>query len=260
MSGHINMQRFEDRNILVTGAGSGIGQAIVERLLAEGGRVIAVDVSADGLAETKTRAEAAGDAARLTIVTADVSDEASVQAAIGGAVKAAGSLDVLVNAAGILRSEHTHKTTLDFWNRILAVNLTGTFLVTRECLPELLRSGRGVVVNFSSTSASFAHPYMAAYAASKGGIQAFTHTIALEYASQGLRAVSVAPGSIESGMTRNPGIPADGDMMLFAKMSPALGQGFAGPHSVAGVVAMLASDDGSFVTGTELRIDGGTHM
>ena len=254
------MQRFEDRNILVTGGGSGIGQAIVARLLAEGGRVIAVDGSEEGLAETQARAEAAGDAARLTRVVADVSDEASVQAAIGGAVKAAGSLDVLVNAAGILRSEHTHKTTLDFWNRVLAVNLTGTFLVTRECLPELLRSGRGVVVNFSSTSASFAHPYMAAYAASKGGIQAFTHTIALEYASQGLRAVSVAPGSIESGMTRNPGIPADGDMMLFAKMSPALGQGFAGAHAVAGVVAMLASDDGSFVTGTELRIDGGTHM
>ena len=93
-----------------------------------------------------------------------------------------------------------------------------------------------------------------------GSSCANSHTIALEYASQGLRAVSVAPGSIESGMTRNPGIPADGDMMLFAKMSPALGQGFAGPHSVAGVVAMLASDDGSFVTGTELRIDGGTHM
>lgn len=254
------MQRFEDRNILVTGGGSGIGQATVERLLAEGGRVIAVDVSEAGLAETRARAEKAGHAARLSTVIGDVSDEASVQKAIGGAVKAAGALDVLVNAAGILRSEHTHKTTLEFWNRILAVNLTGTFLVTRECLPELLRSGRGVVVNFSSTSTSFAHPYMAAYAASKGGIQSFTHAIALEYAKQGLRAVAVAPGSVDSGMTRDPGIPADADMSLFAKMSPAILSGFAGPHSVAGVVAMLASDDGSFVTGTELRIDGGTHM
>ena len=254
------MTRFQDRIILVTGAGSGIGQAIVARLLAEGGKVIAVDVSESGIATTHSKAEQAGHESKLTTLVADVSDEQSVQQAIGRAVRDVGSLDVLVNAAGILRSEHTHKTSLELWNRILAVNLTGTFLVTRECLPALLETGRGVVVNFSSTSASFAHPYMGAYAASKGGIQAFTHTIALEYAAQGLRAVSVAPGSIESGMTLAPGIPADADMALFAKMSPALTQGFAGPDAVAGVVAMLASDDGAFVTGTELRIDGGTHM
>jgi NAD(P)-dependent dehydrogenase (short-subunit alcohol dehydrogenase family) len=255
------MNRFEDRTILVTGAGSGIGQATVARLLAEGGTVLAADISEAGLAETRKRAEAAGHAARLTTLVADVSSEDSVRDAIGKAIETAGSLDVLVNAAGILRSEHTHKTTLDFWNRMLAINLTGTFLVTRECLPALLRSGRGVVVNFSSTSASFAHPYMAAYAASKGGIQAFTHTIALEYAKQGLRAVSVCPGSIQSGMTNDPGLPADADMMLFAKMSPALmGGGFAGPENIASAIAMFASDDGQFITGTELRIDGGTHM
>jgi NAD(P)-dependent dehydrogenase (short-subunit alcohol dehydrogenase family) len=255
------MNRFEDRTILVTGAGSGIGQATVARLLAEGGTVLAADVSEAGLAETRKRAEAAGHDARLTTVVADVASEESVHDAIGKAIEAAGSLDVLVNAAGILRSEHTHKTTLDFWNRVLAINLTGTFLVTRECLPALLRSGRGVVVNFSSTSASFAHPYMAAYAASKGGIQAFTHTIALEYAKQGLRAVSVCPGSIQSGMTNDPGLPADADMALFAKMSPALmGGGFAGPENIASAIAMFASDDGQFITGTELRIDGGTHM
>ncbi len=132
--------------------------------------------------------------------------------------------------------------------------------MTRESLPALLAGGRGVVVNFSSTSAAFAHPYMAAYAATKGGVQSFTHAIAAEYAKQGLRAVCVAPGSIDSGMTNNPGLPADADLSLLAKLSPALGQGFAGPETVAGVIAMLASDDGAFVTGTELRIDGGTHM
>jgi len=101
---------------------------------------------------------------------------------------------------------------------------------------------------------------MAAYAASKGGIQSFTHTIALEYASQGLRAVAVAPGSIASGMTHAPGIPEDADFSLFAKMSPAIGAEFADPAYVAGAIAMLASSDGGFITGTELRIDGGTHM
>ncbi|NWF25355.1 SDR family oxidoreductase [Streptomyces sp. PKU-EA00015] len=190
--------------------------------------------------------------------------------------RGSGGLDVLVNAAGILRSAHTEQMSLEFWNRIVAVNLTGTFLVTREALPALLVTGRGVVVDFSSTSASFA-PYMAAYAASKGGIQSFTHAIALEYAKQGLRALCVAPGSISSGMTdgsgaggsnRGPGLPEDTDWELLGKLRPALtgegfadpATGFAGPESVAGVVAMLASDEGAFITGTELRIDGGTHM
>jgi NAD(P)-dependent dehydrogenase (short-subunit alcohol dehydrogenase family) len=256
----ITLNRFTDRRILVTGAGSGIGQATVARLLAEGATVIAADVVEAGLATTREQAAAAGHEGRLTTVIADISDETSVREAIGAAITALGGLDVLVNAAGILRSSHTHATTLEFWNRMLAVNLTGTFLVTREALPALLDCGRGVVVNFSSTSASFAHPYMAAYAATKGGIQSFTHAIASEYSKQGLRAVCVAPGSIASGMTSNPGLPEDADFSLLAKLSPAIGDGFAGPETVAGVIAMLASDDGAFVTGTEIRIDGGTHM
>ncbi|MEV7599603.1 SDR family NAD(P)-dependent oxidoreductase [Kitasatospora sp. NPDC089797] len=254
------MERFSGRNVLITGGGSGIGQATVHRVLAEGGRVVAVDVDEDGLKRTLDRATADGTADRLTVQVLDIADETAVVAGVAEAIAGLGGLDVLVNAAGILRSSHTHETTLEFWNRLLAVNLTGTFLMTREALPALLANGRGVVVNFSSTSATFAHPYMAAYAATKGGIQSFTHAIASEYSKQGLRAVCVAPGSIDSGMTNNPGLPADADFSLLAKLSPALGQGFAGPETVAGVIAMLASDDGAFVTGTELRIDGGTHM
>ncbi|POX57217.1 short-chain dehydrogenase [Streptomyces sp. Ru71] len=270
------MRRFEGRSALVTGAGSGIGRATVLRLLTEGATVVAADVSEAGLKDTAGLA--AVHAGRLHTRVVDVADESSVREAVAGAVTdLGGGLDVLVNAAGILRSAHTHDTPLDLWNQILAVNLTGTFLTTREALPALLAAGRGVIVNFSSTAASFAHPYMAAYAASKGGIQSFTHAIAAEYAKQGLRAVCVAPGSIASGMTdgsgasgrnRGPGLPEDSDWELFGKLRPALfGEGFAdpatgfvGPEAVAGVVAMLASDDGAFVTGTEVRIDGGTHM
>jgi NAD(P)-dependent dehydrogenase (short-subunit alcohol dehydrogenase family) len=125
------------------------------------------------------------------------------------------------------------------------------------------------VVNFSSTSAMFAHPYMAAYAASKGGIQSMTHALAAEYGKRGIRFTAVQPGSISSGMTdgsgesrqsQGPGLPEGTDWSLFAKLSPALGDGFAGPEAVAGVVAMLASEDGAFITGTEIRIDGGTHF
>ncbi|MEC4574798.1 SDR family NAD(P)-dependent oxidoreductase [Streptomyces virginiae] len=255
------MNRYEGRRVLITGGGSGIGRATVHRLLSEGGRVHAVDVSEAGIGATAEQAAAAGHADRLTTALLDIADENAVREGVTAATGALGGIDVLVNAAGILRSAHTHRTTLDLWNQVIAVNLTGTFLMIRESLPALLAGDRPVVVNFSSTSASFAHPYMSAYAASKGGIQSMTHALAAEYSKQGLRFVSVAPGSIESGMTtgNGPGLPEDTDWSLFAKLAPAIGQGFAGPEAVAGVVAMLGSEDGAFITGTEIRIDGGTH-
>ncbi|TQK71225.1 MULTISPECIES: SDR family NAD(P)-dependent oxidoreductase [unclassified Nocardioides] len=265
------MNRYEGRRALVTGGGSGIGQATVLRMLAEGGSVMAADVSEAGLADTVTRAGALdGDAAgRLATVVMDIADEESVKAGVAGAVAALGGLDVVVNAAGILRSGHTHETTLESFEQVLRINLVGTFLVIRETIPALREGNGAAVVNFSSTSAMFAHPYMAAYAASKGGIQSMTHALAAEYAGAGIRFNSVQPGSISSGMTdgsgaskqsAGPGLPADADMSLFMKLAPALGHGFAGPETVAGVVAMLASDDGAFVTGTEVRVDGGTHF
>ena len=261
------MNRYEGRRALVTGGGSGIGQATVLRMLSEGGRVVAADVSAAGLADTVEKAGA--DAERLTTVEVNIGDEASVKAGVAAAVDALGGLDVLVNAAGILRSSHTDQTTLDQFQQVIQVNLVGTFLMIREAIPALLEGTDSAVVNFSSTSAMFAHPYMAAYAASKGGVQSMTHALAAEYAKQGIRFTSVQPGSISSGMTDGsgqskqsvgPGLPEDADMSLFMKLAPAIGQGFAGPESVAGVVAMLASADGKFITGTEVRIDGGTHF
>ncbi|MFE9041109.1 SDR family NAD(P)-dependent oxidoreductase [Streptomyces sp. NPDC007818] len=261
------LTRYEGRRALVTGGGSGIGQATVLRMLAEGGRVVAADISEDGLKDTAAKAGAAAE--RLTTVVVNVADEESVRAGVAAAVTALGGLDVLVNAAGVLRSSHTHETSLDSFEQVLRINLTGTFLMIREAIPALLEGDGAAVVNFSSTSAQFAHPYMAAYAASKGGIQSMTHALAAEYAQQGIRFTAVQPGSISSGMTdgsgasrqsMGPGLPADADMSLFMKLAPALGRGFAGPETVAGVVAMLASEDGKFITGTEIRIDGGTHF
>ncbi|MFJ2839272.1 SDR family NAD(P)-dependent oxidoreductase [Nocardia sp. NPDC087230] len=262
------MNRLDGHRTLVTGAASGIGQATVLRLLDEGARVVGADVSADGLAATLARATERGTADRLTTLTLDIGDEQSVIEGVRSSVQTLGGLDSLVNAAGILRASHTEQTSLELWDLILRVNLTGTFLVVREALPALLANPRATIVNFSSTSAAFAHPYMAAYAASKGGIQSFTHAIALEYGGKGLRAVCVAPGSIKSGITdATPGyVPADADWALFSKLSPALptdqesgGAGMGDPSAVAGVIAMLVSEDGAFITGTEIRIDGGTH-
>ncbi|MFB7722913.1 MULTISPECIES: SDR family NAD(P)-dependent oxidoreductase [unclassified Nocardia] len=259
------MNRLEQRRILVTGAGSGIGQATVLRLLSEGAVVVGADVNAEGLELTRKHAAEAGSADRLTTLEMNIGQEADVVAGVKSAVDTLGGLDALVNAAGILRAAHTHETSLDLWNQIITVNLTGTFLVIREALPALLANPSSTVVNFSSTSANFAHPYMAAYSASKGGIQTLTHVLALEYGKRGLRAVSVAPGGIKSGITdATPGyLPQDSDWSLFSRLIAVVPQDnpaeMAGPENVAGVIAMLVSDDGKFISGTEIRIDGAAH-
>lgn len=264
------MPRYTDRRVVITGGGSGIGQACVLRILAEGGTVVAADISAGGLADTRARAGA--DASMLSTVEMDVGDEESVKAGVRWAVDTLGGLDTVVNVAGILRSAHFAETSLADFEHVLRVNLVGTFLVTREAIPALLQGVAPAVVNFSSTSATFAHPYMSAYAASKGGILAMTHALAAEYARAGIRFNSVQPGSISSGMTDGsgesrqsvgPGFPEDVNYRLFGRVAPLLRladkASFAAPDAVAAVVAMLGSTDAFFVTGTEVRIDGGAH-
>lgn len=259
------MNRFADRRVIVTGAGSGIGAATVARLLTEGGIVAAYDISPQGLATTAAAAEAAGNGKRLTTAVLDISAEDDVIPAVDATIEELGGLDVLVNVAAMQTCAHTHETALADWNRTLAVNLTGTFLMTRQSLPALLKSGRGVVVNFTSTAASFAHPYMAAYAASKGGILSFTHSLALEYSKQGLRAVNIQPGGVSTALANSTleKMPDGYDLSLWAKQTPLLhGQSseiLGDPSAVASVIAMVASDDGAFITGTEIRVDGGAH-
>ena len=259
------MQRLTDRRIIVTGAGSGIGAATVARLLDEDATVVAYDLSADGLAATATAADESGTGKRLTTAVLDVSSETDVTTAVDAAISDLGGLDVLVNAAAIQRCAHTHEHSLEDWNATLAVNLTGTFLMVRRALPALLDSGRGVVINFTSTAASFAHPYMAAYAASKGGVLAFTHSLALEYSKRGLRAVNIQPGGVSTALAMSTldKMPEGYDLGLWTKQTPLLtgpdGSVLGEPGAVAAVIAMLASDDGRFITGTEIRIDGGAH-
>ena len=246
------MERYEGRVALVTGAGSGIGRATVHRLVDEGATVVAADLSEDGLAVT------AKDSARPEAVSplvGDVSDPAFGPAAVAAALEH-GRLDVVVNSAGILRFEHTHEVALSSWQQIIDVNLTGTFLVCQAAIPALLDGG-GAIVNVASTAALAAHPWAAAYSASKGGVLALTRTLAIEYAKQGLRANAVCPGSIDTPITGAFNLPDGADAKLLHRITSPVGM--AQPSVIAAAIAYLGSDDASHVNGADLRVDGGTH-
>jgi len=246
------MDRYEGRVVLVTGGGSGIGRATVHRLIDEGATVVATDIAEEGLATT------AKDASRPEAVTplvGDVSDPAFGPASVAAALEH-GRLDTVVNSAGILRFEHSHEVRLEDWQRILDVNLTGTFLICQAALPALLDGG-GAIVNVASTAALAAHPWAAAYSASKGGVLALTRTLAIEYAKQGLRANAVCPGSIDTPITGAFNLPDGADGKLLHRIMSPVGMG--DPALVAAAIAYLGSDDAQHVNGADLRIDGGTH-
>jgi NAD(P)-dependent dehydrogenase (short-subunit alcohol dehydrogenase family) len=246
------MKRFENKVVLVTGGASGIGRACALRLAAEGASVFAGDVQAAALDATAKDARELGAACETALL--DVTDEAAVREAVAACVARFGRLDVLCNVAGILRFDHTHELALADWSRVLAVNLTGTFLLCREAIPHLLAT-RGNIVNMASTAGMTGHPWSAAYAASKGGVLAFTRSIAVEYAGQGVRANAICPGSIETPIKQAFRIPEGANPKLVRRIMPLTG--FAGPEKVANLVAFLASEEGSHITGEEIRIDGG---
>jgi NAD(P)-dependent dehydrogenase (short-subunit alcohol dehydrogenase family) len=248
--------RFEGKACVVTGAASGIGRAVLVRLVSEGARAIGVDLDAEGLAETAgLAAGAASHGGRARVLTGSVADEADVQRIFDDVAREEGRLDVLVNMAGVLRGGPTTEVTAEQFEALLRVNLLGAFLCCRAALPLLLETG-GNIVNAASMSAFVGHPYLAAYSASKGGVVALTHALSREYLLRGVRVNAVAPGGIATGMT-SPFTP-EMDPRLFAHVTRPdrlLGQ----PEQVAGVVAMLASEDGAYVNGEVIRVDGGTH-
>ena len=247
------MERFQDRVAFVTGAASGIGRATAQRLASEQASLYLVDVSAEGLEETVKQCEEHGAAVASSLC--DVSDEAAVQTAIGACVDRFGKLDALVNVAGILCLEHAHALDLERWNRVLTVNLTGTFLCCRAALPHLLESG-GNIVNMSSTSALAGMPYGAVYGASKAGVLALTKTLAVEYGKKGVRANAICPGSIKTPMGSRGNLPEEMDFELLKRAMPL--DKPRGPEVIASVVAMLASDDGAHINGESILVDGGT--
>ncbi|MEN8181780.1 MAG: SDR family NAD(P)-dependent oxidoreductase [Myxococcota bacterium] len=247
--------RFAGKTALVTGAASGIGRATAVQLAREGAHVACADVQQQGLEQTVKSIAQTGDHAFS--LRCDVTDEAAIAEMVRRAVDELGHLDVLCNIAGVLRFDHTHELRLEDWNRILAVNLTGTFLVTKAALPHLL-AAKGSLVNMASTAGLGASPWTAAYSASKGGVLAFTATLAVEYGQQGLRVNAVCPGGIETPIHDSFHIPEGADPKLLRRIFPF--RGMEKPESVSDVIAFLASDEARHIHGVALPIDGGTLM
>lgn len=247
------MQRFTDKVVLVTGAGSGIGKASALRIAAEGGSVFCVDLNQGAVDATAAEIAAAGGEASARVC--DVGSEQSVQQAVQSCVDRYGSLYGLVNMAGILRFDDTQQLQTDHWQKVIDVNLTGTMFLCRAALPHLVQT-KGSIVNAASTAALSGLPCGLAYSASKGGVLAMTRSIAVEYAKRGVRANCVCPGDINTGMTDGIKFPKTMDFELMPRIMSL--SGAKAPEVVAGVIAMLLSEDGIHITGEDIRVDGGT--
>lgn len=239
--------RLEGKAAIVTGAGSGMGSAMVERFCLEGARVLAVDVSG----RQDELAAGIGDA--CVPFHADVSNSDDVQAMLAAAMKEFGALHVLCNNAGIqgpiiAATEYPE----DDYERVMAVNARSVFLGMRYGIPLLLESGGGSIVNTASMAAVVAFPQLLAYCGSKGAVRMMTKAAAIEYADQGIRVNCFCPGSIMTGMLS--GMPDEYvDAVIEANPVKRVGE----PREIADLALFLASDESTFITGTEIVIDGG---
>ncbi len=232
---------MQGKTAVVTGAASGIGWAVASLFLAEGAEVLAVDVQ-----------PGAPEGCRVLI--ADVTDEAAAEQAIASL----GRVDALVTAAGISRGKPLGDTATADWNAVMAVNVTGTFVWVRACLAPMLRAGKGSIVTIASQLARAGGRNNAAYVTSKGAVVALTKTVALDYASSGIRCNTVLPGAIDTPLlARSMARAVDPDAARTASLARHPMGRFGVPIEVAQSVLHLASDESAFVTGVELPVDGG---
>jgi meso-butanediol dehydrogenase/(S,S)-butanediol dehydrogenase/diacetyl reductase len=245
------MNRFEDKVVIVTGAGSGIGAGTARRFLQESALVVL-----NGRREHKLQETIAGfDTARSLVHPGDVSDEKYVKRLVEDTITKFGKLDVFVNNAAMAIFGPFAQTTTEDWRKLMATDLDSVYFACREALPHLLKT-RGTIINVSSASGLGGDWGLSAYNAAKGAITNFTRSLALEYGSRGVRINAVAPSLTSTDAT----IDFVKNQALMAAFRDRLPIGRAAtPDEVAGVIAFLASEDALFINGVNLPIDGGLH-
>lgn len=247
-------RRGENRTALVTGASRGIGRAIAERLAAEGYRVFANDLEQRRAELADLAAAVAKAGGSCETVHCDVSDPSSVEAMVSACLARAGSIDLLVNNAGVLSVHPVAEIEPDEWDRMFAVNTKGTFLVTKALLGHFRSRGSGRIVNIASIGGKRGGPGQAHYCASKAAVINFTQVLAMEVARDGITVNAVCPGIIDTDMGRNN--YRDAESLRQVKEKTAMGRlGY--PADVVGAVAFFGSDDAAFITGQSLNVDGG---
>lgn len=248
------LTKFEDQVVVVTGAGSGMGQAMVQEFVAEGARVAALDINFVG---AKRTVEGLDNPERALAVEVDVSDVESVEASIRQVRGWAGRVDVLCNNAGIIDSfRPAHEISLAEWHRTLAVNLTGPFLMSRAVIPHMLEQSGGAIINTASISAFSAAGGGTAYTASKHGVLGLTRQLTFDYGRQGIRVNAICPGATATGLT----MPEGGSDTLpdsETEIARTPAGRWCEPREIARMAVYLASEDAAFIHGAAMVIDGG---
>ena len=247
------MRRFEGRIALVTGASRGIGEAIAKRLAAEGATVIAAARSVDALARVVEQIQASGGTA--SALALDLADPASIETGVKSALAAHGQIHVLVNNAGVTEDNLILRMGKEAWDRVLATNLTGVFLLTQAVIKGMGRKRYGRIVNVTSVVGLLGNAGQANYAASKAGLIGLTKSVARELASRNITCNAVAPGFVETAMTEKMTDEAR------AKLSGQIPlERLGAPEDIAAAAAFLASEEASYITGTVVNVSGGLYM
>ncbi|PZO68143.1 MAG: 3-oxoacyl-ACP reductase [Paracoccus denitrificans] len=243
------MNRFEGKTVLITGAGSGMGRAAAHRFAQEGANVAALDLDSAGVKETV----AAVDADRALAITCDTSDEAAVKKAVADTVDRFGGIDILINNAGIAEQGDVETTDFATFQRVLAVNVDGYFLMSKYAMPHLLKS-KGNIVMTSSVSGIGGDWNMLAYNTSKGAVSNMVRCMAMDYGAKGVRVNAIAPTATKTPLAE--GTVTDKETTA-AFMDRLAIKRYGTPEDMAAAMAFLASDDASYITGVILPVDGG---
>ena len=250
------MKRVDGKACVVTGAGSGIGQAIAERLSEEGGKVLCVDLNGETAIDTVKAIQQAGGIAEA--FTADVSSPKQVDAFVARCVELYGQIDVLVNNAGVNIPGVLHEVSDEAIDKTLNVNVKGQIYGCRAAIPYMLQSGSGSIINISSVNGLVSEPFLAVYSASKGAIVMLTRGVALDYAKKGIRCNAICPGWVDTPINYAHAEMLGGLQKVYNTIDSFQPIGRPGePREIAHLALFLASDEASFITGSIIAADGG---